>query len=78
MPTFSKFHLKFFFESVHFVHFVRFKRQSGQKISGQSGQSASGHFLEKRKGEIWKTLTKSFKMGFLEVLGVVLLRFEPF
>ena len=73
MPKFSKFHLKFFFES---VHFVRFKRQSGQKISGQSGQS--GHFLEKRKGEIWKTLTKSFKMGFLEVLGVVLLRFEPF
>ena len=61
---------------VHCVHFVRFKRQSGQKISGQSGQS--GHFLEKRKGEIWKTLTKSFKMGFLEVLGVVLLRFEPF
>jgi hypothetical protein len=40
-PAFSKFHLWFFFESVHFVHFVRFKRQSGQKKSGQSGQS--GH-----------------------------------
>ena len=65
-----------FVHSVHFVHFVRFKRQSGQKISGQSGQS--GHFLKKLEGEISKTLTKSFKMSFLEVLGVILLRFEPF